>query len=122
MPRANACSGCGANAVERSFAHVCDTGGARRSWLRGIENVSKRYLIAVAAHNLGRILRMLFGIGKPKALQGLLALAALVQLLSRLLGLAVRHHAHSHRPIIQAHAILAPITTIRQKPVRSTGC
>jgi hypothetical protein len=30
--------------VERTFAHICDTGGARRSWLRGLVNVSKRYL------------------------------------------------------------------------------
>ena len=62
---------------ERTFAHVCDTGGMRRSWLRGIEKVAKRYLIAVAAHNLARILRKLFGIGKPRALQGEGALAAL---------------------------------------------
>jgi len=52
---------------ERSFAHVCDTGGLRRSWLRGLVDVTKRYLIGVAAHNLGRILRSLFGVGKPKA-------------------------------------------------------
>jgi transposase len=56
--------------VERSFAHVCDSGGMRRTWLKGLVDVTKRYLIAVAAHNLGRILRKLFGIGKPKSLQG----------------------------------------------------
>ncbi|MEO7403996.1 MAG: transposase, partial [Burkholderiales bacterium] len=39
--------------VERTFAHVCDTGGMRRSWLTQVVNVSKRYLIAAAAHNLG---------------------------------------------------------------------
>ena len=55
---------------ERSFAHVCNSGGMRRSWLRGLADVAKRYLIAAAAHNLGRILRRLFGIGKPKSLQG----------------------------------------------------
>lgn len=55
--------------VERSFAHVCDTGGARRTWLRGIEKVQKRYLIAMAAHNLGLIMRRAFGIGTPKGLQ-----------------------------------------------------
>jgi transposase len=65
---------------ERTFAHVCDSGGMRRSWLRGVEKVAKRYLIAVAAHNLGRILRKLFGIGKPRALQGQGGLAALVYL------------------------------------------
>jgi transposase len=56
--------------VERSFAHVCDTGGTRRSWLRGFVNVTKRYLVHVAAHNLAVVLRALFGVGKPRALQG----------------------------------------------------
>jgi transposase len=55
---------------ERSFAHVCETGGMRRTWLRGIIDVTKRYLIATAAHNLGRVLRTLFGVGKPRTLQG----------------------------------------------------
>jgi transposase len=54
---------------ERSFAHLCETGGMRRSWLRGLEDVSKRYTIAAMAHNLGRILRSLFGVGKPRMLQ-----------------------------------------------------
>ena len=51
-------------------------------------NVTKRYLIAAAAHNLGRILRRLTGIGKPKALQGAGGLAALAQLLAALLRTA----------------------------------
>ena len=55
---------------ERTFAHICDSGGTRRSHLRGLEDVTKRYQIAAAAHNLGRILRKLTGVGKPKALQG----------------------------------------------------
>ena len=55
--------------VERSFAHVCDTGGARRSWLCGIEKVQKRYLIAAVARNLGLIMRKVFGIGTPRGLQ-----------------------------------------------------
>ena len=57
--------------VERTFAHVCETGGSRRSHLRGLANVAKRYVIAAAAHNLGRILRKLTGVGKPKAAAGL---------------------------------------------------
>jgi transposase len=70
---------------ERTFAHVCDTGGMRRSWLKEVVNVSKRYLIAAAAHNLGRILRKLFGIGKPRRLQDLADLIALARLVTRLL-------------------------------------
>jgi transposase len=56
--------------VERSFAHVCETGGARRTWLRGLTNVTKRYLVQVAGHNLGLLMRKLFGVGKPRMLQG----------------------------------------------------
>jgi transposase len=74
--------------VERSFAHICDTGGARRSWLRGLVNVTKRYLIAAAGHNLGRLMRLLSGIGKPKRLQGDGGLAGLVHLLMTPLGMA----------------------------------
>lgn len=55
--------------VERSFAHVCETGGGRRTWLRGLEKVTKRYLIQVAGHNLGLLMRKLFGVGKPRTLQ-----------------------------------------------------
>lgn len=55
--------------LERSFAHVCETGGARRSWLLGIENVRKRYLISAAAHNLGLLMRSLFQMGTPRGLQ-----------------------------------------------------
>jgi transposase len=64
--------------VERSFAHVCDTGGARRTWLRGFVNVTKRYLVHVAAHNLAVVLRALFGAGKPRCLQGRGGLCAAV--------------------------------------------
>jgi transposase len=55
--------------TERTFAHVCETGGARRCWLHGMLKVSKRYLIQVAARNLGLIMRKLFGIGTPRSLQ-----------------------------------------------------
>ncbi|HEV8121796.1 MAG TPA: transposase [Candidatus Polarisedimenticolia bacterium] len=74
--------------VERTFAHICETGGSRRSHLRGLVNVTKRYLIAAAAHNLGRILRRLTGMGKPRCLQGGGRLAALAQALLRRLGRA----------------------------------
>lgn len=55
--------------VERSFAHLCETGGARRTWLCGIDKVRKRYLMAAAAHNLGVLMRALFGMGTPRGLQ-----------------------------------------------------
>src|SRR5262249_32181138 len=54
--------------VERSFAHVCETGGGRRCWLRGLAAVTKRYLLQVAARNLGLLMRELFGVGTARAL------------------------------------------------------
>ena len=55
-----------AEIVERSFAHNLERGGLRRTWLRGRENVHKRYLIHVAGHNLGILMRLLIGAGTPK--------------------------------------------------------
>jgi transposase len=55
--------------VERTFAHVCETGGARRTWLVLIEKVRKRYLLSAAAHNLGCLMRALFNMGTPRGLQ-----------------------------------------------------
>jgi transposase len=72
--------------VERSFAHVCETGGSRRTWLRGLEDVTKRYRIAVAAHNLGRMLRKLFGTGKPRVLQGSLDVSARLEFAREAIG------------------------------------
>jgi hypothetical protein len=55
-----------AEIVERSFAHILDRGGMRRIWLRGRENVHKRYRLHVAGHNLGRLMRLLIGAGTPR--------------------------------------------------------
>ena len=56
--------------VERSFAHVCETGGMRRIHLRGKGNILKRYQVHVAALNLGIVLRSLIGLGTPRGFQG----------------------------------------------------
>ena len=55
-----------AEIVERSFAHNLDRGGMRRTWLRGRENVHKRYLLHVAGHNLSLLMRKLIGAGTPR--------------------------------------------------------
>jgi hypothetical protein len=52
--------------VERSFAHVLERGGMRRTWLRGRENLHKRYLVHVAGYNLGVLMCALFDAGTPK--------------------------------------------------------
>jgi transposase len=62
--------------VERSFAHTCETGGGRRTWLRGLEKVRKRWLIQAAARNLGVLMRKLFGLGTARSQQAAGGLAA----------------------------------------------
>ena len=57
--------------IERSFAHLLETGGLRRVHLRGHENIEKRYLVHTAAFNLGLVMRALVGRGTPRGLQGL---------------------------------------------------
>jgi transposase len=57
-----------AELVERSFALTLDRGGMRRSWLRGRDNVHKRYLTHGAGYNLGLIMRLLVGAGTPREL------------------------------------------------------
>src|SRR6266705_6956611 len=51
---------------ERTFAHVCETGGGRRAWLRGQTNVSKTHTLKCAAYNLGLLLRKVWGYCKPR--------------------------------------------------------
>ncbi|MGH9809064.1 MAG: transposase [Terriglobia bacterium] len=72
--------------TERSFAHVCETGGARRCWLRGLVKVTKRYLLQVAARNLSLIMRKLFGVGTPRGLQSERDVSSLVDLIQILLA------------------------------------
>ena len=52
--------------LERSFAHLLDAGGARRTTLRGLANLNKRFKVAAAVYNLSQLMRHLFGIGTPK--------------------------------------------------------
>ncbi len=56
--------------LERPFAHCLETGGLRRVFIRGRENIEKRYQIHVAGYNLGLLMRSLFGKGTPRGLQG----------------------------------------------------
>jgi len=69
--------------MERSFAHLYETGGMRRVHLRGRDNILKRLLVHAAAFNISLILRQQLGVGKPRQLQG--ALFALFATYLRLL-------------------------------------
>lgn len=80
---------------ERSFAHVCETGGGRRSWLRGQPNVSKVHTLKCAAYNLGLLLRKVWGFCKPRnaeAAAGVLFLALLLLVIA--IALLTGQHTH----------------------------
>ena len=89
--------------VERPFAHQYETGGMRRVWVRGHENVRKRVVIQAAACNLGLLLRRRTGTGTPRSLQGR-ALSAIFGWLECLIG-----HWGRLRPIWR---LLWPPTTL----------
>jgi transposase len=54
--------------VERSFAHSYETGGMRRTHLRGHGNILKRLLIHVCGLNLGLVIRARTAAGTPRQL------------------------------------------------------
>ena len=92
--------------LERPFAHCLETGGLRRVFLRGRENIEKRYQIHVAAYNLGLLMRSLFGKGTPRGLQGCSAtLDRLCRLTAqsvlRLRSLLIAHY-EGRRPALAA--------------------
>lgn len=58
--------------IERSFAHLYDTGGMRRVHLRGKNNIAKRALIHAAAFNLSLILRQMLRVGTARQAADLL--------------------------------------------------
>jgi transposase len=74
--------------IERSFAHLYDTGGMRRTHLRGHQNILKRLLIHAGGFNLGLLIRSILGVGTPRGLQG--RLAAVLAAVSALIAVA-RH-------------------------------
>jgi transposase len=99
--------------IERSFAHLYDTGGMRRTHLRGHPNILKRLLIHAGGFNLGLVMRHLLGRGTPRGLQDRQAtvLAALLVLLRaprRWLVVIFPHHTHSSP---RYAAFPSPITT-----------
>ena len=94
--------------IERSFAHLYDTGGMRRTHLRGHTNILKRLLIHAGGFNLGLVMRHLIGIGPPRGLQG--RVAAVRATLGGLMGVVRRRLttiSSSHRLIPAVRGRLA---------------
>jgi transposase len=73
--------------LERPNAHLYETGGMRRTHLRGHANILKRLFVHIGGFNLGLLMRTLVGVGTPRGLQGRLAavIAMIVALRTRVL-------------------------------------
>jgi len=126
--------------LERSFAHVLDAGGARRTTLRGLENLNKRFKATAAIYNLSQLMRALWGVGTPK--QWVAGVKPLVLILFRLLvagwskivietGYAIDgfrcqwEQARVQLPRWVEYMgadFSAPMFSISKKTIRSTGC
>jgi len=109
--------------IERSFAHLYDTGGMRRTHLRGHTNILKRVLIHAGGFNLGLVMRQLIGIGTPRGLQD--RLAAVIATLWLLLGAARRGRAAisaSHRLIAAMRGRLMLPTTLAVNSSATATC
>ena len=94
--------------IERSFAHVYDTGGMRRTHLRGHTNILKRLLIHAGAFNLGLLMRHALGTGTPRGLQdrGSAVIAVLVAIWSLLAShwtCSAAHPSGFSRPFTPNH-------------------
>jgi transposase len=86
--------------LERSFAHAYETGGMRRTHLRGHRNILKRLLIHLGAFNLSLLMRQRTGKGTPRGWQGYSTetLLALLRLEMAILALVARLHAPHSAP------------------------
>src|ERR1035437_2305702 len=113
--------------VERSFAHCYETGGMRRTHLRGHQNILKRQLVHVGAFNLSLILRQLLGAGTPREWRN--RFAKLVLLLYFLFTRRKDSNrlCRSQIPMFRAKSFARPRTRTRRCPCRksptyTTGC
>src|SRR5712671_1939529 len=113
--------------IERSFAHLYDTGGMRRTHLRGHTNILKRLLIHAGGFNLGLVMRHLIGVGTPRGLQGRVAVVmATLFVLVDVVLCRLTTISSSHRLITVVRGWLTSLTTsavnFSAKSTCTTGC
>jgi transposase len=92
--------------LERPNAHLYETGGMRRTHLRGHTNILKRLLVHIGGFNLGLLMRTLIGVGTPRGLQG--QLAALIALVMTLRTQVVDVCRHQQTPSADHSARFTP--------------
>lgn len=108
--------------VERSFAHCLETGGMRRVWLRGHENILKRYLVHVSGFNLGLVMRQLFGAGTPRGLAALHSLILALRSVRRALRAWIVAKARQFESILVPPIHLRCCVDLARGTCSSTAC
>ena len=112
--------------LEQPNAHLYETGGMRRTHLRGHANITKRLLVHAAAFNLGLLMRRVVGVGTPRGLQGRAGQAVGVFIACWMaLATRIRYGGASVRTTSTPLALdwrmaLLPVTLAR--PRLATGC
>jgi transposase len=104
--------------IERNFAHQFDSGGLDRLYVRGLENVHRKFLIQAAACNLALLMRSTFGSGKPRAAHdraggAILMILAVMEAVKDILSSASAcFHSNGlvFRPSEDYYLVLQPVT------------
>ena len=119
--------------LERSFAHMYETGGMRRTHLRGHQNILKRLVVHAGAFNLGLLLRQYIGVGTPRGLQDRGSAPRVVQMLALIAELIATAFPGSFRPpssapnvksgmIPSAHDTFVAVYFVVENGTFATGC
>src|ERR1051326_3115399 len=109
--------------IERSFAHLYDTGGMRRVHLRGKNNIAKRVLIHAAAFNLSLILRRMIGVGTARQAADLMAALCFAFLKLTRAGCSTLPAIESRRPTTRpANLRYHRRSPSRKRETLSSGC
>ena len=93
--------------LERSFAHMYETGGMRRTHLRGHQNILKRLVVHAGAFNLGLLLRQYIGVGTPRGLQDrgtAMRVVQMLALIAELIATGFQESFRSHSPDSKAES------------------
>ena len=106
---------CRSERLERPNAHRYDTGGMRRTHLRGHDNILKRLLVHTCGFNLGLLMRALVGVGTPRGLQG--RLAAVMAVFVAFWTLAHALWRHRETPSADTPASLVPSHRFEPWPI-----
>jgi len=108
--------------TERSFAHMYETGGLRRTHLRKRNNILKRLLFHAVGFNLALLLRERYGIGKPRTLQGISDAILLLQIAIAAFWACCIESAENNEPASESFCIFDVDRANELFRLCTTGC